>query len=370
MRPVRELIKEIGSEIGPAFRVIALIPLALIGLWLLAGILIPWIYSGTESSRDKSNRADALAASGKNAAVLIRPGNNEFQILLIDFATGTQTRLGSRRFHLSSPSLSPDGQRLLFVRTLVGKFRESELVSCDTVDFVCRMVLKISGTMHSQIELPGGRILYVSSPYHSGHNGYTRTNRNDFWLFDPATGARQVTDFRLYELYSISVASDIVYFNAFGSPNDAPLIPRDDSKSTAQSHMFQLPFDADERRIQALSIPLKPLFVKEGSYAIRPKVSADGSLFSFLRTALTGGAYRFDLVVLDTTTGKERTVSTTSDGYSIPVIVGDAIYARDLVEDFICIRKVTQGGQRSEIVVNIFEPTVGNLNTVELTITP
>lgn len=198
-----------------------------------------------------------------------------------------------------------------------------------------------------------------------------RANRNDFWLFDPASGTRKITDYGLQIVPTLFDQRDIRHglFQRCRFAEPRPAGSEADLKSTVQSEIFQLPFYPDEGRIKASSTPLKPLFMKEGGFAVSPKVSTDGSLFTFLRTGLRS-TYRYDLVVSDMPTGKERTISTTSNGYSEPVIVGGAIYARDLVEDLIYIRKVTQAGQRSEAVVNIDERTVGSLNTVELTIAP
>lgn len=158
MRSVRELIREVAATL---FGTVAVVLAAIIGLWLLAGLIIPWFYWGSEPRRGKQNRAQELAASAKNAAVVIRPNDRETQILLIDFATGIQTRLGSRQYDLSTPYLSPDGQRILLVRRPVGTIEESELLSCDTAGLTSKNVLKNKGSIHSQVELPGGRILYV-----------------------------------------------------------------------------------------------------------------------------------------------------------------------------------------------------------------
>src|SRR5258708_38208108 len=86
-----------------------------IALWQ-AGV-VPTSLAGSGSSLDRWNRGCFLAASVRNAAVLVRDRRTDnMQILLVDFETGKRIRLKSERSHLLSPYLSPDGTRLLFSR--------------------------------------------------------------------------------------------------------------------------------------------------------------------------------------------------------------------------------------------------------------
>lgn len=257
------------------------------------------------------------------------------QLLLVDFETGKRTRLKSNRSHLVSPYLSPDGARLLFSRQ--PRDQEShELVSCETATLVCHTILRSSGSIHSAIEISGGRILYVSSPYVKGFDGRIRLSRNDIWLYDPATGPRRLTDFQLYELHSLSATSSEIYFSATGPFRDRPVIPKYKPDDAQQSDIFRLPFDSAKGTIELPSETMKPLFASAG-IATRPTVSADGSLIAFLRTRTGIGAYHYNPVIADQNTHAERLIET-SDISSRPVVIDHDVYVSETKDDRVLIR--------------------------------
>ena len=74
-----------------------------------------------ESLSGRLNRAAYFAASTRSAAFPVRDSNGRLVILLVDFETGKRKKLGMKGAHLLSPSLSPDGKRLLFVRHPFGE---------------------------------------------------------------------------------------------------------------------------------------------------------------------------------------------------------------------------------------------------------
>jgi Tol biopolymer transport system component len=225
-------------------------------LWQAA----PTSPAGTSSSLDRWNRGFVLAASVRNAAVLVRTSRTDnMQLLLVDFATGKRIRLKSERSHLLSPYLSPDGTRLLFSRQPLDH-QGHELLSCETATLTCRMILKSTGSIHSAIEISGGRILYVSSPYFKRFDGRIRLSHNDIWIFDSTNGPRQLTEFKLYELGSLSVTDSEIYFSATGPSRDRPVIPKYEPDANQQSNIFRLPFNVEKGTIETPSETLTPLF--------------------------------------------------------------------------------------------------------------
>jgi len=108
--------------------------------------------------------------------------------------------------------LSPDGTRLLLARQRF-KERWQQLLSCDLHSFVCKSIVKSEGSIGSPVEITGGRVLYVSSPYDVGYDGRGRYALNDFWIVGQSGMPRQLTHMILYQLNSVSVANGEVYFS-------------------------------------------------------------------------------------------------------------------------------------------------------------
>jgi hypothetical protein len=326
--------------------------------------------SGAGSWLDRWNRSFTFAASSRNAVILTRSNATEpVKLLLVDFETGKRVRLKSDHSHLSSPYLSPDGTRLLFSRVPLGQQQGYELVSCDTTAFACRTILRSSGSIHSAIEISGNRILYVSSPYYKGYNDQLRLNRNDIWMFDPATGPRQLTDFKLYDLHSLSVANGEIYFSAEGPARDRPIIPKYEPMGNRQSSIFRLPFDSAKGTIDIPSGTIAPLFVEPG-IATSPSVSVDGALIAFLRTRTGINPYRYDLVIADQALHSERTVLATGLGFSRPVVIGRDVYASVTRDDRVSILVDRPGEPSTKLLADIEDASIAATETIELKIEP
>lgn len=314
---------------------------------------------------DKWNRGFYLAASAKNAAILVRSSRAEnMQLLLVDFVSGKRTKLRSKGSHLLSPYLSPDGARLLLSRELPGR-SGTELLSCDTGNFTCHVVLRSAGSIHSSRQISGGRILYVSSPFVKGGDGRVRLSRNDIWIFEPATGPRQLTDFRLYELDSLAVGQNHIYFSAYGPPRDRPVIPELDVRANQRSSIFQLPYDPGKATIDPPSRTLEPLFVSAG-IANYPAASMDGSLVAFLRTRTNSNPYHYDLVIADPNSKSERLIETPGLGASRPVIIDHDVYASVILKDRTLIQVLRQGERSMKTLADIGDASIADTETVEL----
>ena len=355
-----------GEVVSATVATIAGIILVICGLWGAASILLPLMLAGTELSTERSNRGAAFAASNKSALVLIRVAKDDWQPLLLDLQTGKQRRLTSTGAQLRSPSLSTDGERLLLVRHPKNN-SGSELLSCDTDRLSCKLLVKkVDTAIHSPIELSNGRVLYIASPLHTGGDGRKRYSRHDVWLLEPQSGPRQLTDLQLYQMSTISVTRNEIYFSAFGSPPQRPFIPRGDPSAPEASSIFRLPFDPAEGEVTAPTRLLEPLFVAPG-IARALVASPDGSQMAFLRTTSLGN-YRFDLVIADMRSGKEHTITSVGMGYSTPVIVGNDVLAVDIIEGRSVIRMVTGGERDSKIVADIVDKAAANAEVVELAI--
>jgi len=290
------------------------------------------------------------------------------QLLLVDFDSGKRTRLKSEGSHLLSPYLSPDGTRLLFSRQPLDRTGH-ELVSCSTNGLTCHVVLRSAGSTHSAIEISGGWILYVSSPYVTVGDGRVRLNRNDIWIFDPTTGPRQLTDFRLYQLNSLSVTQNHVYFSAYGPSRDRPVIPQPEALSNQQSSIFRLPFDRKKATIDPPSETLMPLFASAG-IAAYPTASADGSLVAFLRTRTGISPYHYNLVIADQNSHNELLVESPGLGSSRPVVIDHDVYTSVTEQDRRLVQVKRQGEGSMTLLADIDDTSIAGAEAVELRIEP
>lgn len=369
MRAIARLIGRLfwwPAVVGTVF-VIGSGALAFRSLWQTGAVQTS--LAGGGFSLDRWNRGFFLAASVRNAAMLVRSSRaDNMQLLLVDFQTGKRTRLKSDRSHLLSPYLSPDGARLLFSRQPFDH-QGHELVSCETATLFCRVILKSTGSIQSTIEISGSRILYVSSPFVKRFDGQIRLSRNDIWIFDPGTGPRQLTDFKLYELHSLSVSESEIYFSATGPSHDRPVIPKYEPAASQQSDIFRLPFNAAKGTIEAPSEMMTPLFASAG-IATRPTVSADGSLIAFLRTRTGISPYHYDLVIADQNNHTERLIESAGTGASRPEIIDHDVYVSVTKEDRVSIRVDRSGAPSIEQIADIDDASINVADTVELKIEP
>jgi hypothetical protein len=320
-------------------------------------------------SQDRWNRSFSLAASPKNAVILVKPNGTEHgqELMLVDFHSGKRTKIKSEGANLLSPYLSPDGTRLLFSRRPLDRLGD-ELVSCNTSDLTCHVVLRSAGSIYSAIEVSRDRILYVSSPYWRAGDR-VRLNHDDIWIFEPATGPRQLTDFKLYQLHSLSVTQSHIYFSAYGASRDRPVVPQPEPLADQQSSIFRLPFDPEKAAIEPPSGTMTPLFLSAGM-ANDPTASADGSLVAFLRTRTGISPYHYNLVIADQNSHSERLIESTGLGSSRPVIIDHDVYASVTEKDRILIQVYRQGTHSMEQIADIDDTSMVGVETVELEIKP
>jgi hypothetical protein len=329
-------------------------------------IVVTSTAANAEAIQSRLDRAAYFAASSKNAAFPVRGSDGRLALLLIDFKSEKLRKLGIKRSDLLSPYLSSDGTRLLFTRHPADQ-KGSELITCDTESLACRLLLRSDGRISSPVEIGGGRILYVSSPYFIGLDGKGRYSRNDFWMFGEVGGPRKLTDMQLYQLSSIGVANDAVYFSAYGPRRDNPAIPKDDPDAPQQSDVFKLPFDPIQGKIQSPSQVLTPLFVADGK-ARSPAVSSDGSIIAFLRTRLGIGNYHYGLIITNTNSHAERLIPSKGLGFSRPVVVDHSVYANVIDISRYWIQVITPEQQDVKSLALINDASIESADIIELSV--
>jgi hypothetical protein len=337
-----------------------------VALHLLQGTWPGVADTNAASHIDRRNAGFYFAASVKSAAFPVRTREGNVALLFVDFETGKQKKLNSAGSRLLSPYLSPDGTRLLFVRQPYDR-QGHEVISCETGEFVCRRVVKSAGSIESPIEISDRRILYASSAYHVGPDGKGRYARNDFWVSDGVNEARQLTDMQFYELTSISVTNDEVYFSAEGPRFDKPVIPKTIPLAPERSDIFKLPFDPTRAEIKAPVSILRPLFVS-GGIATWSSVAPDGSLIAFLRTRTDIGAYRYDVVIVDQKSQTSRLLESSGLGFSRPVVAGGNVFVRDILDDRYVIKMIAPN-EPAKTLVEIPDASIDRSESQELKIT-
>jgi hypothetical protein len=308
-----------------------------------------------------------FAASLRNAAFPVRTKAGNTALVLVDFDTGKLRTLGSANSHLMSPYLSPDGERLLFVRQLFDR-QGHELVSCELRDLACKRILKTADSISSVVEMSPGRVLFTSSPLFTGPDGQARYSHHDFWVAGQAGEARKLSDLSLYQLDSVSVTGDALYFSAAGSHPDRPVVPRANPLAKKTSDIFKLPFDPAEARITLPSQTMSPLFEIDGSSTLS-SVSSDGSFVAFLNTDNHHAVYRYDLVLLNQKTKETRKIESTGTGFSRPVVVGDVAIAREVLSDRYLIKKFIRSAADEKLLAAIDDVTIDASEPLELSIT-
>lgn len=202
-----------------------------------------------------------------------------------------------------------------------------------------------------------------------GGDGRGRYAKNDIWLIDTQGKQRQLTNMELYQLDSLSVGKNEIYFNGYGSPPNKPVIPRAEPLAKDRSEMFKLPFDESTGDIAAPQQVLKPLF-PNGGIAIRPSVGPDGFPFAFLQTRTDIGNYKYNVVVLDPDRWTTRVFESFGTGFSRPVVIGDKVIANDIGYSSRVVKIFTPGKIESQVLATISDASIGTLEAKELLVKP
>lgn len=320
-----------------------------------------------ETIQGRLDRAAYFAASKKNASFPVRGVDGRLSLVLVDFESGKSRKLGVKSSDVLSPYLSSDGSRLLFAVHPAGQ-PGSELVSCETQNFVCTSLFKSDGRISSPVEYANGGILFVYSPYNVGFDGKGRYNRNDVWLLDSLGKAQKLTDLGLYQISSINIADGALFFSGYGPGPNNPSIPKPDPDASEQSDIYALPLSAQPAAVPRPSKTLTPLFLKENGKARSPAVSADGTVLAYLRTPLNIGNYKYDLIVRNGHTGSEIELKSTGLGFSRPVAVERSIYANVIDAQGYSIQYFDWAEPRMRQVAALTDAEINLLDSLDLKI--
>jgi hypothetical protein len=333
-------------------------------------------YCGAASGTPRNVIANQLAASLRKVAFSVQE-EHSVDLVFADLGSGSVTELRSAGNRLIFPYLSPDGSRLLVVRQHPDN-GTSDLLSCTTDTFRCKLLHSSEYSITSPVEIEEKRILFVSGQRRTD-SGNLRSNylgfpvnryvKHDIWRLDVGQSPSRVTEFELYELSDLCVTAKNLYFHGFGPQKEKPVIPKPDADRRPASDIFRLPIASGS--VGLPEVQLKPLFQDEG-YTTSGKVSADGSLAALIRTTTNwpnAGGYRYDLVIQDLQTGASRTIPPTDRlGFSRPVFVGNALFVNEIFDNKYIIKRMLPGDTSLQPALEISDGSIIHAPVVQILI--
>jgi hypothetical protein len=334
-------------------------------------------HSESASATPRNVVAGYLAASSRQVAFSVQE-EQSIDIVVGDFESGSITVLRSPGTRLIFPFLTPDSSRLLVVRQHPDN-GASDLLSCTTNNYHCRVLHTSKDAISSPTEIDEHRILFVSSQLRTGgpilrskYLGFpvNRYVRHDIWRLDVGQAPRHVTDFELYELGNLCITENNVYFSGLGPRSDKPVIPKYTVLQRPMSDIYRLPIDRASGTISLPDVQLKPVFLQEG-YTFSASVSGDDSLAALLRTTTnwTGGGYRYDLVIQDLRTGASRVIEPANRlSFSRPVFVGNAILVNEIFEYKYVIKRMLPGEASIQPVLEISDGSIIHAPVIEIAV--
>jgi hypothetical protein len=324
------------------------------------------LYCGAASGTPRNVIANHLAASLRQVAFSVQE-EHSIDLVIADLNSGFVQELRSAGNRLVFPYLSADGSRLLVVRQHSDS-GTSDLLSCTTDTFRCKLLYNSTNSITSPVEIDERRILFVSGqPRTDGGNlrsrylGFSVNTyvKHDIWRLDLDQAPSRVTDFELYELGDLCVTAKNVYFHGYGPQRAGPMIPQPEPDRRPNSDVFRLPLTSGS--VDLPEVQLTPVFRDEG-YTTSGKVSADESLAALIRTSINwpnGGGYRYDLIIQDLQTGASRTIPPTDRlGFSRPIFVGDALFVSEIFDNKYIIKRMLPGDSSLKQALEISDGSI------------
>jgi hypothetical protein len=335
------------------------------------------LYSVSASAMPRNVVAGHLAASSRQVAFSVQE-EHSVDLVVADLSSGAVRELRSTGNRLIFPYLSDDGSRLLVVRQHPDN-GTSDLLSCTTDTFLCRLLHRSENSITSPVEVDEKKILFVSGqPRTDGSNlrskylGFSvnRYVKHDIWRLDVGQSPTRVTDFELYELGDLCVTEKNLYFHGLGPRKDKPVIPHYIPDQRPASDIFRLPLDRVSSSVGLPEVQLKPLFQDEG-YTPSGKVAADESLAALIRTARNwpGLGYRYDLVIQDLQTGASLTIPPTDRlGFSRPVFVGNVLFVNEIFNNKYIIKRMLPGDTSPQLALEITDGSIIHAPVIQIVV--
>ncbi len=332
------------------------------------------------SYRDAVSGTDRITAQRRNAiyggftastslvAFQIPLGDGTDGIIVIDRRSKQARIISALGYTHWSPRFSRDGTRFVFGRRKV-QTKEGELVSCNVGAWNCATMVRAANPLISPIDIGEGEIVFSSSRAIVREDKTVRFPFKDFFLARKGERPRQLTNFQVAELGSISASGDKLVFSAVSTRG---FEPRSCSSviNCDLSDIYALEFDLTTMTIVNPPPALKPLFTIPG-LSTKPEVSADGKRIAFLNTNRNVGQYRYNMILATIDGTVLRTTPVEGFALSTAAFVGDTVLFNELFDDRYRISYVDSTMNRTETFsINHSPEYLQTLERIALSIDP
>jgi len=252
-----------------------------------------------------------FAASPKFIVFPVALTRHSTGLAWIDRSAKTKKIIRENNVNLSSPFISEDGERLLFVKhNKYSNFRE--VVRCTVVGWTCKSLFTINAPVHSPIEMGAGDVLFSATELRKRFNGERRYHSFDMFYFSSATGSvTKLNEFSFHDLDAIQYVKPKVFFSA---------------PTGSESEILAFDFDEKQKKLIVPAGPFRPLVFPK----FRPTLSSCSEQCSVM-AFLSLGAAGYDLVISKSGAVAE-VIKKKGREISRPSIVGQDIVVNELFE--------------------------------------
>jgi hypothetical protein len=268
-----------------------------------------------------------FTAALSTVAFQIPLGDETEGIVVLDRVGNGERLIATKNYTHWSPRFSLDGERLVFVRQMVGS-NDRELLSCETSTWHCSILFRTQAALSSPVDAGNGNVLFSTTVQRAdGGRGF------DVFVVRKGQAPVRLTNYEAYALSPISVGGNKIAFGAEGKRGLEPIPCTDrDSLKCDQSNIYVLEFDPSNATIPNKPAALAPRFVVAG-YSTSPILSANGKRLAFLNTNRKGSPWRYNIVVADIDGIVDGGFSVEGLAFSSGAFVGDTLLVNELFYD-------------------------------------
>jgi hypothetical protein len=246
--------------------------------------------------RERDGALTQFAASQTAVAFPVVLDNEDRGLLFIDRSSGLAKLIYEKGRSFWSPHLSADGRRLVLIARH-DAIASKEIISCSIATWRCAVLLRTEDNLRSPIELDADTIVYSASPLFVGSTGRHLYMDWDFYLLKNGSAQVRLSDFKLHELHSISLAKDRLFFSGVGSKPDNQVLPNLEPLAANRSEVFAVELDQEAQKVRKpLGLLARQFMI--GGYSWEASASRDGHWAAVLNTVTGKGRYRFDMVLV------------------------------------------------------------------------
>jgi Tol biopolymer transport system component len=304
-----------------------------------------------------------FAASSAAIVFSVAVDDRSVGLVVIDRHSSTQRLIVESSAHFGSPYLSPDGQRLVMVKSSF-ETPQRQVLSCQTATWRCTVLLHTENSVFSPVEIDKNTILFSSSPAFIRSDGGRRYFQYDLYLAEKGAAPVRLTDFKLSELGWLSMFNNQIVFGASGGSHH-PALPE---YKLNQTEIYSVNYDPQRRQVLQETPPLKSLF-QMSTYSIRPSVSADGRRIAFENVEIVkGGRYRYDMAIATLDGNLQQRVKLEGIEFSRGAFVADTLIFNELFKDHYRVRQLdlAKGSVADILTIDHSGQAFENLDRIKL----